>query len=148
MEFYEGDSTCMECRKKIVIEHRLANIERVRAYDRQRGLLPHRKAAVKARAVSRDSRAEATTSYRQRHSAKYAAVNAVNNAIRDGRLVHCPCEWCGFFYAQAHHFDYTKPLDVTWFCETCHATVHRIDRERKRRAGVFDVEPVRVSGMR
>lgn len=39
----------------------------------------------------------------------------VNNAIRDGKIARQPCEVCGR-KAQAHHEDYSKPLDVRWLC--------------------------------
>lgn len=51
------------------------------------------------------------------------AVSLVNNAIRDGRLQRQPCEVCGD-PAQAHHDDYSKPLDVRWLCTTHHANHH------------------------
>jgi hypothetical protein len=53
------------------------------------------------------------------------ANNAVSNAIRDGRLVHQPCEVCGELAAQAHHPDYTKPLDVQWLCRKHHLALHQ-----------------------
>jgi hypothetical protein len=35
------------------------------------------------------------------------------------------CEVCGVANAQAHHDDYTKPLDVRWFCQAHHGEAHR-----------------------
>jgi len=40
----------------------------------------------------------------------------VSNAIRDGRLSRQPCEVCQAPEAQAHHADYSKPLEVRWLC--------------------------------
>jgi len=48
----------------------------------------------------------------------------VFNAIRDGVLIRQPCEKCGAAYAQAHHDDYQKPLDVRWLCASCHRLLH------------------------
>lgn len=67
----------------------------------------------------------------RKRAAKYAAMfpgkrrarNAVNNAIRDGRLKREPCEVCGEF-AEAHHLDYRKPLDVKWLCREHHNVAH------------------------
>lgn len=36
---------CKECTKSDVLQHRAENIERIREYDRKRGMLPHRVAA-------------------------------------------------------------------------------------------------------
>lgn len=62
---------------------------------------------------------------RNNHPERHAARNAVNNAIRDGRLVRMPCEVCGREDSQAHHDDYAKPLEVRWLCRPHHEDVHR-----------------------
>lgn len=50
----------------------------------------------------------------------------VQNAIKRGRLVKQPCERCGTIKnVQAHHEDYTKPLDVMWLCAKHHKERHR-----------------------
>jgi hypothetical protein len=56
---------------------------------------------------------------RLRNPIKTKAWNAVSNAVRDGRLLRQPCEICGA-KAEAHHEDYTKPLEVRWMCFKCH----------------------------
>lgn len=58
---------------------------------------------------------------RPRHEARWA----VNRAIASGRLARQPCQVCGAAKADAHHHDYSKPLDVTWLCRPCHAAEHR-----------------------
>lgn len=55
---------------------------------------------------------------------KKAARKAVENALLRGDLVKKPCERCGSI-AQAHHEDYSKPLDVTWLCPKDHKARHR-----------------------
>lgn len=55
---------------------------------------------------------------------KRRAQAAVGNAIRAGRLVRLPCEVCGR-WANAHHDDYARPLDVRWLCPRHHALWHR-----------------------
>lgn len=50
-----------------------------------------------------------------------AAHAALTHAIATGKLVKQPCEHCGSTQKiQGHHDDYTKPLNVTWLCFTCH----------------------------
>jgi len=51
------------------------------------------------------------THWRERNPEKMKAHNAVNNAIRDGKLQPMPCVVCGE-KAHGHHEDYSKPLDV------------------------------------
>lgn len=64
--------------------------------------------------------------YLARHRAKYPERNraraAVTRAVRSGRLLPQPCH-CGQ-PAQAHHDDYTKPLEVLWLCPRHHADRH------------------------
>lgn len=55
---------------------------------------------------------------------KRRAREAVNNAIRDRKLNKQPCYACGAVKAEAHHENYSKPLDVTWLCRRCHKNVH------------------------
>jgi len=69
----------------------------------------------------------ATKAYRQRHPEKYQATNAVNNAIRDGKLIRPDhCEECNIECTpHGHHDDYSKKLDVRWLCNDCHKQWHR-----------------------
>ncbi len=53
------------------------------------------------------------------------ARNAVNNAKAAGKITSKPCAQCGSCHRlQAHHPDYSKPLDVVWLCEPCHKKLH------------------------
>lgn len=55
---------------------------------------------------------------------KHAARMQTRNAIRRGDLVRKPCEVCGHEPAQAHHDDYSKPLDIRWLCPVHHHEHH------------------------
>lgn len=46
------------------------------------------------------------------------------SAIARGELVRQPCEVCGAEKADAHHPDYSKPLDVMWLCRAHHIAEH------------------------
>ena len=46
-------------------------------------------------------------------------------AIKQGRLARMPCEICGVAKVDAHHDDYSKPLDVRWLCRSHHLEFHR-----------------------
>lgn len=57
---------------------------------------------------------------------KRKAHNAVNNAVRDGKLVKPKtCPRCGTDRRIiGHHHDYSKPLEVEWCCSKCHRQEH------------------------
>lgn len=108
---------CKECTKKDVTEHRLKNIERVRAYDRKRGKLPHRiKSCLKN-----------TRKYRKVYPLRYAAQTILNNAVRSKKIKKP--KKCSICYKEkkiyGHHEDYYKPLDVIWVCQVCHKKIHK-----------------------
>jgi hypothetical protein len=101
---------CKECTKACVRAHRISNHQKVCAYDRARSARKERKEKV----------AEYQRRRRIRCPEKTRARNAVSNAIRDGRLKRRPCVHCGSLRVQAHHHDYSRPLDIVWVCFTCH----------------------------
>lgn len=84
----------------------------------------------------RKKNADYYRSWRQRPSVRawyrrYRIAGAATEKIkRDARnaarvLTRQPCEVCGSEKAQAHHDDYSKPLDVRWLCTTHHAEWHK-----------------------
>lgn len=103
-------SKCKECHKAGVRTNRAANRERYSAFDRARTQTPERKASSSKHQKAR----------RARCPEKFKARSAVSNALRDRRLKRGACEVCGSLRVQAHHADYSKPLDVRWLCFKCH----------------------------
>lgn len=102
---------CKECTKADVRENRSNRREYYSNYDRERFKRPERKkqfvASLRRQRIANPQKAKAR--------------NAVSNAIRDGRLFKLPCEFCGESQkVEAHHGDYSKPLDVVWVCFKCH----------------------------
>lgn len=55
---------------------------------------------------------------------KVRARHALNHAVEAGRIVPQPCGKCRAAKAQAHHPDYSKPLEVEWLCAKCHSVEH------------------------
>jgi hypothetical protein len=125
-EFYRhgqmGDGLlgkCKDCTKRDVRQHRMDNADALREYDRERSKRPERRAERTRRAYAD----------RAKHPDKTSARYAVSNALRDGRLKKRPCAFCGFDErVEAHHHDYSKPLDVTWLCSPCHRRFHALER--------------------
>src|ERR1039458_7338116 len=48
------------------------------------------------------------------------ARRKLNLYVYYGKVKRQPCEVCGAQPAEAHHEDYSKPLDVEWLCPTHH----------------------------
>lgn len=56
---------------------------------------------------------------------KISARRKLRNAVRRGQIERGACERCGNAKSQAHHLDYSKPLEVRWLCSAHHAVAHR-----------------------
>jgi ribosomal protein S27AE len=69
----------------------------------------------------------------ERH--KHIARWLVNRALKCGRLQKKPCERCGAHASQAHHDDYSNPLDVRWLCAKHHADEHRANPRSSKAEG-------------
>jgi len=106
---------CKECTKKDIQADYRANPLKHREYEKKRSKNPERLADMREYGRKR----------RELHPEKAKANYDVSNAIRDGRLVKQPCERCGASkLVQAHHDDYSKPLEVRWLCFPCHRIHH------------------------
>ena len=101
---------CKECNKKDVIANRCKRREQYSEYERTRNREEHRKAG----------RAETQRRQRHKHPEKDRARDMVFKAVKRGEIEKLPCKFCGNPESQAHHHDYSKPLDVTWVCFKCH----------------------------
>lgn len=122
------DSDCKPCRCAKVRANRLAKVDQYREYERGRANLPHRVAAREAYSRTpsgKSAHKQATRRQNELRPLQRAARVLVGNALRDGKLTRQPCEVCGSAKAQAHHGDYSKPLDVRWLCSTHHAEWHK-----------------------
>ena len=123
---------CKECAKAEERKRRNDNIEEHRARDRKRHWEnPERRAYSHAQSLAwrqknPERHAELQANWNKRNPEKRKAHHAVSNAIRDGKLQKGLCEVCGSSSVQAHHDDYSKPLDVRWLCIEHHNEVHRI----------------------
>lgn len=105
---------CKECTKKDVRENYRKRVDQYKKYERERYQTPERQAYM----------IEQQRKRRANNPDKAKAWAAVKNAVRDGRLVRLPCDVCGSQKVQAHHADYSKPLDVRWLCFVHHRMEH------------------------
>lgn len=112
---------CKECSKLDVKKNYRDNIDDKKEYERDRFQDKDRKEyCLNQQRKNRKANPE-----------KYKARTAVSNALRDGKIKRKPCIYCGSEKSQAHHDDYSRPLDVKWVCFKCH---------RKHEHNQFDYE--------
>jgi hypothetical protein len=80
---------------------------------------------------TQSARSEIVDRRRRASLEKYAARERVRRAVQAGRLVRPDrCEGCELSVpVQAHHDDYSKPLEVRWLCPACHVAIHVRERD-------------------
>ena len=61
--------------------------------------------------------------WRNKHPERKSAHMKVYFALKKGILVKQPCFICGE-KSEAHHPDYSRPLDVVWLCSSHHRQAH------------------------
>lgn len=105
---------CKECTRNDVSTNYRKRHGYYAAYELERKRRPERKLQKKEYKKRR----------RQRNPDKDKARNKLSNAIRDGRVIRPEmCQMCGkSCKPEAHHTDYSRPLDVLWLCFICHRT--------------------------
>lgn len=110
--FYPNDGMCKPCRCAKVRANRNLRIGYYQNWDRERSRTPERKQTA----------AEYQRVRRARFPEKNLARQRLMFAIKSKKVVRpdrCPeCKAVG--PVQAHHTDYSKPLDVVWVCFKCH----------------------------
>lgn len=106
---------CRPCKTAYTREYRAKNLAHLREQQR----LWHQQKRARD-----SSYLEAIRAYQRRHPERIASYRAVAKAKRCGELVPATaCEECGSTQHRidAHHDDYSKPLEVRWLCRPCHS---------------------------
>jgi hypothetical protein len=60
------------------------------------------------------------------------AQRLVFSALRNKTLERKPCEICGCEKVEAHHEDYSKPLEINWLCKPHHVEADKARRLREK----------------
>lgn len=133
---------CKDCVKNRIMLYRQENIDRIREYDRRRGRTEEHNQknlectyALKATNPEKykERMEKRNSNYIQKHPDKYIAHMMVRNKLRDRKLDRKPCEVCGTTRkVEAHHDDYSKPLNVRWVCKKHHMEIHRAINDKRR----------------
>lgn len=131
---------CRVCTKSNVNKNRASKIDYYREFDRKRTDDPKR---VKMRKdYFEKNRKDPNWQARQRESRdkyldKFAHKRSCHviwgNYKRDHSIKPEPCSKCSSeIDLNAHHEDYTKPLEIIWLCKKCHGLRHREINEEIR----------------
>jgi hypothetical protein len=127
-DFCPTDNRCKKCRALSSKRYRDKSPEKYREYIRGRASTDEGKAQKAAKRIrNKEKHVAWTQEWRKRNPEKYKAERAVTNAIKSGSLVRKPCGICGEPRSEAHHDDYTKPLEVRWLCAKHHGVTRLID---------------------
>jgi hypothetical protein len=105
---------CKGCTKRDVAKNYYDRHQQYRDYDKRRNHTPERRAAIHRYQRER----------RRRNPEKAWARQVTRRAVAKGILTRLPCQVCGDLFTEAHHHDYSKPLDVRWLCFICHRKEH------------------------
>jgi hypothetical protein len=123
--------TCRKCiRREKLREYRAQNPEKHRASNRvwrERNAEKVREDKRRWRRENPDRVRESNRNWAQQNPEKRRAHSHVAYAVRAGLIERQPCEVCGGA-SDAHHDDYSKPLEVRWLCRQHHADTHKATR--------------------
>lgn len=67
----------------------------------------------------------AVKAWRMEYPERHNAHATVARALKSGKITAMPCIVCGAT-AEAHHPDYSAPLDVVWLCPLHHKQTHAL----------------------
>ncbi len=123
-EFYKNSSSpdgfqiwCKPCWKRDILDRNTRDPAKRREISRESA----RRAAVE-RALGLTPKLKYPA---KPYDEKMKARRKLQTAVKRGKIIRQPCQTCGAPNGDAHHEDYSKPLEVEWFCRLCHAAKHR-----------------------
>ena len=70
--------------------------------------------------------------WRLKNPERVKAQRLIFSALRNKTLKKLPCEKCGCEKSEAHHEDYSKPLEVNWLCKKHHGEADKARRLREK----------------
>lgn len=138
-------NVCKKCRITQQIEARNNRLEYYQEYDRNRPNKEERTKKVmeyQQTTKGKEVKQKCVAKYKINYPLKYKANNAVNSAIKSGKLIKpLICECCNNTFTSrqihGHHKDYSKPLDVMWLCHPCHVNWHSNNKPLNGDKGLY-----------
>jgi len=125
---------CKDCRKNTTSINYSSNKEEIlkkqRGYQKKAYLENPQKFKDKNKRYRRSTKGKQTAKRNRVGNVKIFARETLNNKIAQG-VIKKPhtCSVCKWVFSDSsrihgHHHDYSKPLDVTWVCDSCHMEIH------------------------
>ncbi|MDR1837573.1 MAG: hypothetical protein LBQ89_07945 [Treponema sp.] len=130
------------------VEYRQSHLEQIRRNEREnyRRNAPkireqkriyfeeHPEIAKEIRDRAYDKNSEKRKAYSRRYSVecpeKRYAHSLIQRLIETGEINRKPCSVCGSENRiEAHHKDYSKPLEIIWLCHKHHMEIHKLIKE-------------------
>lgn len=129
-------SQCKKCDKSYWDERREKNRISINAEARRYYSL-HREEGKSRAKKWRNKNTEYRASYARKYIEKHPEKRAARIIAWNKRRALNPpalCSRCGCPSSkiEAHHADYSRPLDITWLCRQCHSEIHRGMQRGKR----------------
>jgi len=78
---------------------------------------------------SRNVLKEAHKAWRRKNPDKRNVRQRVYMALKKGLIKKKECAVCDKVKVEAHHFNYSKPLEVIWLCNKHHVEVHSCQKK-------------------
>ncbi len=80
---------------------------------------------------NKNKRIKSINKWIKNNAHKRQAQEQVHRSIASGKLIRKPCAVCNNTKTDAHHPDYSKPLEVIFLCRKHHIEIHRKERLKK-----------------
>ena len=77
--------------------------------------------------AGKEVQVKADQARKEKFADKRSARSKTFTAIKNGTIKILPCLICGD-KAEAHHPDYSRPLDVMWLCKPHHRETHNLTK--------------------
>lgn len=111
MKHHYVESTCLEC----------GTSYQARRDDVARGRAKYCSKKCHAAGLVRYRKSISTGISKEERRRVYSQVA---RALSTGLIVKRPCEICDCKSVEAHHNDYSKPMEITWLCKLHHLLIH------------------------
>lgn len=96
-------------------------------YEKEREIRSARQKMYISTPEGKAAHKRAIKNWQEKNQIRRAAHVILNNALRNKTVIPQQCWECGK-KAEAHHPDYSRPLDVVWLCKKHHREVHSFNK--------------------